>query len=73
MHLGGQTKTVPINRITHAILESIYPLSQGNVNFHLGKELGVFLSYGDQSRGTLTVFGINETHWTHSLCYTKEP
>lgn len=34
MHRGGQIKTVPINRIVHAILKTIHPLTHENVNFH---------------------------------------
>ena len=36
VHGGGQIKTVPINRIGHAILEAIHPLTHENVNFHGG-------------------------------------
>jgi hypothetical protein len=36
MHTGGQIKTIPVHRIIHAILESIYPLTHGNVDIHEG-------------------------------------
>jgi hypothetical protein len=36
VHGGGQIKTVPINRIGHAALEAIHPLTHENVNFHGG-------------------------------------
>ena len=34
MHRGGQIKTVPIHRTIHAILKTIHPLTNGNVDFH---------------------------------------
>ncbi len=34
MHGGGQIKTVPIHRTIHAILKTIHPLTNGNVDFH---------------------------------------
>jgi hypothetical protein len=55
MHVGGQTKTIPIHRTHHAVLECIHPLTHANVDVHGGFSFGVLLSYGALSVKTIKI------------------